>query len=148
MHLERINENNWRQAVFLTTDPTRTIPLDEEWLCNNAFSILQSIFEPVWQTRLLSHQGKYVGFVMYGLWEHKNAPLFCRFMIDEKLQGKGLGSLAVPVVVSQMRQDYPGQDLYLTLDPANLKAVRLYEKAGFVNTGETLDGEQIYLYRP
>ena len=41
LKLVPVTEHNWRQATFLTTDPERKIPLDEKWIANNAFSLLQ-----------------------------------------------------------------------------------------------------------
>lgn len=41
LRLEKVTADNWRKATFLTTDPERKIPLDEKWIANNAFSLLQ-----------------------------------------------------------------------------------------------------------
>ena len=40
LRLAPVTAENWRTAVFLTTDPERKIPLDEQWIANNAFSLL------------------------------------------------------------------------------------------------------------
>ena len=42
MELTEVTGENWKQAVFLTTDPERKIPLDEKWIISNAFSLLQA----------------------------------------------------------------------------------------------------------
>ena len=36
LKLEKVTANNWRTAAFLTTDPERKSPLDEQWIANNA----------------------------------------------------------------------------------------------------------------
>ena len=53
IHLERVNRENWRQAVFVTSDPERKCPLDEKWVTSTAFSIVQSVYEPEWESRLI-----------------------------------------------------------------------------------------------
>ena len=37
LKLVPITADNWRTATFLTTDPEHKIPLDEQWIANNAF---------------------------------------------------------------------------------------------------------------
>ena len=91
IHLEPITRENWRQAAFVTTDPKRECPLDEKWVTSTAFSIVQSVYEPEWESRLILDDETVIGFVFYGWWEKKQAPLFCRYTIDIDFQGKGYG---------------------------------------------------------
>lgn len=48
-----VSADNWKRAVFLTTDPDRNIPLNEKWLTSNAFSLLQCHYDPDWDCRLM-----------------------------------------------------------------------------------------------
>ena len=146
MTLEPITPDNWRQAVFLTTDPKRENPLDQEWLCSNAFSMLQAVYEPDRQCRLIRADGKAVGFVMFEAWEEKGGePLLCRYMIDVDCQGRGYGAQALPLVLEEMYRVYGRRAIYLTVEQANEKAVRMYEKFGFRFTGEMDCDEAVYL---
>lgn len=43
-----ITKDNWRDAAFLTTDPERANPQDQQWIASNAFSMLQAIYDKVW----------------------------------------------------------------------------------------------------
>ncbi|MBR1779917.1 MAG: GNAT family N-acetyltransferase [Oscillospiraceae bacterium] len=146
MHLESIRRENWRQAAFVTTDPNRNCPLDEEWVASAAFSIVQSVYEPEWKSRLIMDDDIIVGFVFYGWWEKKSAPLLCRYMIDVDCQGKGYGKRALPIVVDEMMEEYQTDRILLTLERKNERAVRLYTGFGFVPTGETDEGEEIYVF--
>ena len=146
IHLERINRDNWRQATFVTTDPKRECPLDEEWVTSTAFSIVQSVFEPEWESRLIMADETVIGFVFYGWWEKKNVPLLCRYMIDIDYQGKGYGKAALPIIVDEMMRQYKTNMIYLTLEKANERAVHLYTSFGFAATGEIDEGEDIYVY--
>lgn len=74
IHLEPITRENWRQAAFVTTDPKRECPLDEKWVTSTAFSIVQSVYEPEWESRLILDDETVIGFVFYGWWEKKQAP--------------------------------------------------------------------------
>jgi len=145
IHLEKINRENWRQATFVTTDPERKCPLDEKWVTSAAFSIVQSVYEPEWESRLIMDDETIVGFVFYGWWKEKDAPLFCRYMIDIDHQGKGYGKAALPIVIDEMKKQYNPKKIYLTLEEENEKAIRLYKDFGFVPTGEKDEGEDVYV---
>lgn len=147
IHLSEINRDNWRQATFVTSDPERKCPLDEQWTTSSAFSIVQSVFEPEWESRVILDDQKIVGFVFYGFWAKKQAPLFCRYIIDIAEQGKGYGQKALPVIVDEILSKYHSDIVYLTLEAGNNRAIHIYEKFGFVNTDELDEGEMIYLYR-
>lgn len=143
--LSPVTSENWRLACFLSTDPEHKAPLDEEWITSNAFSMLQAIYDPNWTCRLISDGDLPVGFVFFGMWEEKQAPLFCRFMIDIDHQSKGFGTQAIPLILEEMYALYGQCDIYLTLERENTRAVHLYEKFGFRPTGEVDCGEEIYL---
>ncbi len=147
LHLSEINRDNWREATFVTSDPEQKCPLDEEWTTSSAFSIVQSVFEPEWESRVIMDDQRIIGFVFYGFWQEKQAPLFCRYIIDIAEQGKGYGQKALPVIVDEILSKYQSDVVYLTLDAGNKRAIHIYEKFGFMNTGEVYEGEMIYLYR-
>lgn len=146
IHLRKIDRSNWREATFVTTDPQRKCPLDEEWLTSTAFSIVQSVYEPEWESRLIYDDKTIIGFAFYGLWAEKQAPLLCRYAIDVAHQGKGYGQRALPVVIREMAAQYRTDCIYLTLEENNARAVHIYRKFGFVPTGEMDEGESVYVY--
>ena len=91
LKLVPVTEHNWRQATFLTTDPERKIPLDEQWIANNAFSLLQCCYDKDWDCRIMMDGETAVGFVFYGYDRETGHYLLCRYMIDVEHQGKGYG---------------------------------------------------------
>ena len=105
------------------------------------------MFEPEWQSRVIMDDDTIIGFVFYGMWEEKNAPLFCRYMIDIEYQGKGYGKRALPIIVDEMMREYQTDCIYLTLEAKNERAVHLYTQFGFVATGEMDGNETIYIYK-
>ncbi len=146
IHLEEITRKNWREATFVTTDPEKKCPLDEGRVTSAAFSIVQSVYEPEWKSRLIMDDETIVGFVFYGWWEEKQAPLFCRYMIDVDYQGRGYGKRALPVIIDEMMREYRTDRILLTLERDNERALRLYTQFGFVSTGEMDEGEEIFVY--
>ena len=147
IHLEKISRENWREATFISTDPKHKCPLDEQWVTSTAFSIVQSVFEPEWESRIIMDDDKMIGFAFYGLWKEKNAPLFCRYTIDYDEQGKGYGQAALPIIIEAIREQYGCDKIYLTLEEENERAVHIYRKFGFEPTGELEEGESVYIYR-
>lgn len=145
LRLEPVTSKNWRDAVFLTTDPEHENPLDQQWVTSTAFSMLQAAYEENWDCRVIYDGETAVGFVFYGLWK-ENRPLLCRYTIDIDQQGRGYGQRALPLVVDQICAQYHSRRVYVTLERANERAVHLYEKFGFRDTGETDENESVFIY--
>jgi len=96
-----------------------------------------------------------VGFVMIGFgvdedWEnppaiaHGNYNLW-RLMIDQRYQRKGYGRQALQLALDYIRTFPcgPAQYCWLSYEPENLVAKRLYESFGFTETGEKDEDEII-----
>ena len=147
LKLVPVTESNWRKATFLTTDPDRRMTLEEQWIASNAFSLLQCCYEPDWDCRLMMDGEKAVGFVFYGYWEERDHHLLCRYMVDVKEQGKGYGTLFLPMVVDQIRNQYDCRDVYVSVSDENQRAVKLYQKAGFVPTDEMDEEERVFVLK-
>ena len=147
LKLVPVTKDNWRKAAFLTTDPERKMMLEEQWIAANTFSLLQCQYDPNWDCRLLLDGEEAVGFVFYGYWEERDHYLLCRYMIDEKHQGKGYGKAFLPMVIHQIRSQYHSADVYVSVSEDNKRALSLYEKAGFVATEEMDEEERVYVLK-
>ena len=106
LKLVPVTADNWRSAAFLTTDPEGKIPLDEQWIANNAFSLLQCCYDKDWDCRILMDGDVAVGFVFYGYDRDTDHYLLCRYMIDVKHQNKGYGKAFLPMEVALIRDRY------------------------------------------
>ena len=99
-----------------------------------------------WHPVCLMQDETLVGFSMYGYFvESWGGRLwFDRLLIDRRYQGRGYGKEAIHVVLTAMRQQYPGKDIYLSVYDDNPHAISLYRYYGFSFNGE-LDtkGEKI-----
>ena len=147
LRLEKITPENWRKAVFLTTDPERRMPLDEKWITSNAYSMLQCIYDEEWDCRLLMDGDTAVGFVFYGHWPEEEQYMLCRYMIDVKYQNQGYGKAFLPLVVKQIRDQFHCQDVYTSVHDENPHAKYLYESFGFLRTEEMDAEEHVYVLR-
>ena len=88
--------------------------------------------------------GEMVGFAMFAFDEDYKDPddryWLWRFMIDEKQQGKGCGTAALEVII-QYFKEHGANNIRLSTKETNTKALSLYHKAGFYDTGEMNDEE-------
>ena len=147
LKLVPVTADNWKTALFLTTDPERKIPLDEQWIANNAFSLVQCQYDPDWDCRLMMDGELAVGFVFFGYWREEDRYILCRYMIDVKHQGKGYGTAFLPLAVELIRSQYGCRDVYTSVHDDNTHAVHLYRKFGFVPTAQMDADERVYLLK-
>lgn len=142
-----VTADNWRDAVFLTTDPERKMPLDEQWITNNAYSLLQCIYDEGWDCRILMDGEKAVGFVFYGFLTDEQRGYLCRYMIDVKYQNQGYGKSFLPMVLDLIRTQYGCRDVYTSVHDENPRARHLYASFGFERTEEKDAEENVYVLR-
>ena len=147
LKLVPVSAENWKTALFLTTDPERKIPLDEQWIANNAFSLVQCQYDPDWDCRLMLDGEQAIGFVFFGYWREEDRYMLCRYMIDVKHQGKGYGTAFLPLAVELIRSQYGCRDVYTSVHDDNTHAVHLYRKFGFVPTAQMDADERVYLLK-
>ena len=90
------------------------------------------------------HEGKMVGFAMFAFDDLYEDPLdrywLWRFMIDKEHQGKGIGREALKTIIGYFK-DNGANNIRLSTKEDNTKALNLYRKAGFYDTGEMNDEE-------
>ncbi|GEM81558.1 GNAT family N-acetyltransferase [Vibrio superstes] len=99
---------------------------------------------------VVKHHGLVVGFFKLDL-AYASTYRFCSknsiglrtFAVDQRQQGKGLGTKTVEALKSYLAHHYRRYDfVYLTVNCKNLAAIACYRKGGFEETGELyLGGE-------
>ena len=132
IRLVDITTNNWEEIC--TLNPGKE---GREFVASNSFSITQSIYEKGWIIKGIAKEKQLIGFTMYGFSEELTAYELCRFMIDDRYQGKGYGKRALQIIIDEMFHSYGCEKIYLSTDPNNLRGKYIYGNAGFVPTGET-----------
>lgn len=147
LRLAAVTSDNWRDAAFLTTDSSKKYPLDEEWIANNCYSLLQCCYESNWDCRLLMDGEKAVGFVFYGVDPDSGHHLLCRYMIGFQYLGQGYGKSFLPMVIRQILDQHPCENVYTSVHDDNTRAVRLYRSFGFEPTQQMDAEERFYVLR-
>jgi diamine N-acetyltransferase len=98
-----------------------------------------------WRPFAVLELGEVVGFVMHGIDPDDDSAWIGGLMIDRAHQGRGIGRAVVDLLVARAAAD--GRASALSYEPANTVAKALYERAGFVETGER-DGDEVVARRP
>ena len=123
-------------------------PHQESFIATNAFSLAQAEEEPQLRPYAIFHNQTPVGFTLTapdpGPEGHRY--WIARFMIDKASQGLGLGKRALDLLIDMLRgQGHP--DIWLSYEPDNHAARKLYRSRGFHETGEIEDGEVVAIRR-
>lgn len=120
---------------------------DQRFVASNVYSIAQSRIEPEYVPLAIYHDETMVGFIMYSIDPVKGELYLCRFMIDEKYQGKGYGKESL-ALLRKIAEDTPGIGrIELSTKPDNRHGIKVYEKAGFEDTGVLDDGEEVFVLK-
>ena len=98
-----------------------------------------------WRPFAVLDGGELVGFVMYGVDPDDDSAWIGGLVIDRAHQRRGIGRAVVDLLVARAAAE--GRVSALSYDPANTVAKALYERAGFVETGER-DGDEVVARRP
>lgn len=91
--------------------------------------------------------GQAVGFTMLAFDEKYEDPddryWLWRFMIDENAQGRGIGREALKQILLYFKEN-GATNIRLSTKAGNVKAISLYKSFGFKETGEVIDGEDVF----
>jgi diamine N-acetyltransferase len=85
-----------------------------------------------------------VGFTMYCLDPVDREYWIFRLMVDERHQSKGYGRKAMELLMERIRKDKEHHRIFISFEPDNLWAKKLYASLGFVPDGRVVDGEIVY----
>lgn len=145
LKLEKITPDNLMPILQLTTNADGITTVFEKFVASNALSIAQSKYFPSYETFGIFADGTAVGFAMFGIDEDDGSLWIPRFMIDCRFQGKGYGKAGFEAVLKILTEKYPSTEIFLSFEPENEIAKKLYEHFGFSFTGKSdEDGELIY----
>lgn len=153
LHLEKVNGKNVWDILQLEVKESQ-----KEFVASNEVSIIEA-YTAITANGYAFPFGIYedeqlVGFLMIGYdsdddWEDapgiaENNYNFWRLMIDKKYQGKGYGRKALELALDFIKTCPCGKAKYcwLSYEPENTVAKKLYESFGFKENGD-MDGEEV-----
>lgn len=139
IRLEEINPENWRLGLKVSEAQQRYVAGSAVLLArayayresrSNAFVIYQD------ETP--------VGMALYYDCDELNLYDFSQLFIDERYQRKGFGIEAARQILKRMEDDGKFDKVTLCYIDGNEAAKKMYEKLGFVSTGER-EGDEIIM---
>ncbi|XUB36079.1 diamine N-acetyltransferase [Enterococcus sp. DIV0876] len=145
IHLKEIDQSNYRACIALQPAASQ-----KDFVSPNWYSLLESIFEEQRQAFAIYHEDVMVGFILFSYYTAdeeypKDSWWIERFMIGQDFQQQGFGRQAMAVAISWFNEQVQAQELRISSVFENKIAETLYEKMGFVKTGEQVNGETVLL---
>ena len=131
-----VNGENWFAVTQL-----RVRQDQQDFVMDNSFSLAQAAYMPRLYPVAVLCDGAPVGFALYGWDADYPGWSVYRLMVDAKWQGRGIGRRALAQVIDRVRQQPDAPCLYISAEPENAAALKLYESMGFALTGEIIEGE-------
>ncbi len=140
--LRRIDAYNFGKILRLEVAPEQ-----ENFVTSNAYSLSQAYVMPECRPVAIYNGMTPVGFAMYALDEEDGEYWIYRLMIDKNQQKKGFGRAAMLLLIEKIRQEAPDRGvIYISFEPENEGARRLYTSLGFVPDNRMVDGELVYRF--
>lgn len=135
VELRPLTRDNWRQCAGLELGPGQ-----DRLVASNLASLAESRFAPNYEPRAVYADGEMAGFLMYCP-EGETYWIF-RLMTAREHQQRGIGARAVRSAIREIAER-GGHRVRISHVPDNEVASRLYQRLGFVPTGEIDDGEVV-----
>ena len=137
VEFKEITENNYDDCLNL-----RVSDEQKNFVASNTYSLAQAwVFYETAYPFAIYADNVMVGFIMMGFYKPKSIYNIWRFMIDERFQGKGYGKQALLLAIKYLKEKYNVHEIFLSFEPNNIIAEKLYKSVGFQRTGEIEDGE-------
>ena len=142
IELREITRDNFHEVIKLSVHDEQ-----KAYVATNIYSMAEAKVKPECVPLAIYNQNVPVGFIMYCIDADDNEYWIFRLMIDKTHQGKGYGYEAMMAVLSIMQLETAYDKVYISFEPENATAKKLYERIGFVPDGRIIDGEIVYCLR-
>ncbi|MGN7298926.1 GNAT family N-acetyltransferase [Ferdinandcohnia sp. SAFN-114] len=143
-----VTEGNFYDVINLKSDENQEkyIQIYERWVGSNTYFL--ALCQTFGFTRKAIYDGDtLIGFASHGYQKETNRYELISMMLGHRYQGKGYGTPVLNAIIEDMVSAYQCEEIYLSVIYNNERAIRTYEKAGFIPTGEVEEGhhpEPIY----
>lgn len=135
--LTDVDKNNYEDVCDLSVAENQY-----DYVAENMWSLVESKFNPSYQTRAICLDSKPVGFFMW-VPETKQRISIWRFMVDQNYQNKGIGRKALLLALDEIKQTDGLEEIEICYDPNNPVAKDFYASFGFVEVGMDQEGEDV-----
>lgn len=137
IRLKDVTPLNFEHVIHLKSDrdQEQKIQIFERWVGSNAY-FLGLCYAYNFKARAIYDGDILIGFASHGLNPDKHRYELISIMLGHQYQGKRYGVPCIRAVISEMIEHYKCNEIYVTVIHDNESAIRLYEKVGFIATGE------------
>lgn len=138
IYFHEINRENFNSVIEMEVYEGQ-----KGFMEDNLYSIAECAFEKEFVAKAIYSDDEAIGFMLYYFVEDEpNFVFLHRFMIDRNKQGKGLGKAALEAAISLFAEEFPkAKCVELMHYPDNLIGAALYDRLGFIPTGELRPSE-------
>ena len=140
IRLEPIGPDNWREPLEVLEEQRRFVAAPAGILAR-----AYAYREQRSQARLILDGDTPVGMLMWYDYPEGEQYVFSQLLIDRRYQRRGFGGQAARLALGEMRSDGRYQKVCLCYIEGDEPARKLYEKLGFVPTGEVDEDEVIMM---
>ncbi|MBL9131587.1 MAG: GNAT family N-acetyltransferase, partial [Verrucomicrobiaceae bacterium] len=118
----------------------RVTPGQMDLVADNAYSIAQALLDPEGDCCAAYEEDRAVGFLYTRLLDEGRRLYLCRFMVDHRQQGRGLGRRMLMELLHTAfaSEELECVDLAVSSEPGSAEG--FYQKCGFVPTDEPYKG--------
>ena len=139
IRLVPVDKYNWEECSNLCVSEEQ-----EDFVTDNSYSILQSVFGGNLYPVCIYNDDKMVGFLMYDIDPETKRWELSRFMIDEEHQGNNYGKQALIVLLEKLKNELGEINFYTSVEPSNKVMKKMIKSLGFSVTGEIMWEEEVY----
>lgn len=128
-----INEDNWIEFARLSVDESQ-----KNYLASNIGILARGYAYRTSRAKVIGivADDKPVGLALVKDMDEEPACYdLQQFMIDKDFQGKGYGSKALDLILNELKDEHKYNNVEVCVKMDDAKAIHVYEKAGFVDTG-------------
>ncbi|MGD6843960.1 GNAT family N-acetyltransferase [Bacillus infantis] len=141
IRLTEVTEQNFYDVINLKSDEVQETrnQIYERWVGSNAFFLgACQVFG--YTPRAIYDGSTLIGFASYGFRKETEWHELISMMIGHQYQGQGYSGTVLKAVIDEMAESLDCSEIYITVIHDNDRAIRMYEKAGFIPTGEVEEG--------
>ncbi len=127
--LNPVTKENYEEVCNLQVEKQQ-----EDYVADNIWSLVESMFNPTYQTRAIYNNSTPVGFFMWVPQKPDEVSIW-RFMVDKKYQNNGIGRKALQLAIDEIKQTEGLKQIGIYYNPKNPVAKKFYSSFGFVEVG-------------
>jgi [ribosomal protein S5]-alanine N-acetyltransferase len=136
--LRKINQDNWKECIYLQVGDDQ-----KSFVATNVFSLAEVSFYSTYEALAIYHDDVMVGFLLYGRDPGDGKYWITRVMIDKKYQHSGYGKTAMLQLIELLKKKNDCNAIYISHEPQNVIADKMYSSLGFKDTGKIQEGEKV-----